>query len=223
MSVLSIFTDIQLKVIKFLTSKELDKQEKDKEPNEKNIYGLKGIITSIDFANESNRGDDEYDLGFALNDDEKRNYEFLMDSSMSIIREYEKTKGQMSLMYQFDDLKKDASVILAMMGDMKASLCTNVDFAKNKLKMIQARIVEEIIKEQKTSNAVAERKALIDSRLIIANEQYRLYSMYAAKIKARYETFCDAYQSIIQSVATARVGMIRDSYQDNGGKYVPEY
>lgn len=214
--------ETELKVLKYLINKEIKRQTADPNPNEKNISGLNNLLGKISIAEESNRGDDSYDLGFSVNDTEERNIEYVMKASDTNIREYASTKGQMSLMPKFDDIKKESAIVMAMMADLKANLSTNADFAKDRLKSIYARIVEEIIKENKTSNAVAERKALIDARYIIAKEQYRIYMRYANMIRYRYEAYRDITQGVIQSVATARVGMIRDSYMDDGGKYTPE-
>lgn len=214
--------ETELKVLRYLINKEIKRQAADPNPNEKNISGLNNLIGKIGIAEESNRGDDSYDLGFSVNDTEERNIEYVMKASDTNIREYASTKGQMSLMPKFDDIKKESAIVMAMMADLKANLSTNADFAKDRLKSIYARIVEEIIKENKTSNAVAERKALIDARYIIAKEQYRIYMRYANMIRYRYEAYRDITQGVIQSVATARVGMIRDSYMDDGGKYTPE-
>lgn len=214
--------ETELKVLKYLINKEIKRQAADPNPNEKNISGLNNLLGKIGIAEESNRGDDSYDLGFSVNDTEERNIEYVMKASDTNIREYASTKGQMSLMPKFDDIKKESAIVMAMMADLKANLSTNADFAKDRLKSIYARIVEEIIKENKTSNAVAERKALIDARYIIAKEQYRIYMRYANMIRYRYEAYRDITQGVIQSVATARVGMIRDSYMDDGGKYTPE-
>lgn len=214
--------ETELKVLKYLINKEVKKQMAEPSPNSKNITGLNNLLGKIEIAEESNRGDNNYDLGFSVNDAEERNIDYVMKASDASIREYASTKGQMSLMPKFDEIKKDSAIVMAMMADLKATLSTNVDFAKDRLKSIYARIVEEIMKESKTSNAVAERRALIDSRYIIAKEQYRVYSRYANMIKYRYDAFRDITQGVIQSVATARVGMIRDSYMDEGGKYTPE-
>lgn len=214
--------ETELKVLKYLINKEIKRQATDPNPNEKNISGLNNLLGKIGIAEESNRGDDSYDLGFSVNDTEERNIEYVMKASDMNIREYASTKGQMSLMPKFDDIKKESAIVMAMMADLKANLSTNADFAKDRLKSIYARIVEEIVKENKTSNAVAERKALIDARYIIAKEQYRIYMRYANMIRYRYEAYRDITQGVIQSVATARVGMIRDSYMDDGGKYIPE-
>lgn len=214
--------ETELKVLKYLINKEIKRQAADPNPNEKNISGLNNLLGKIGIAEESNRGDDSYDLGFSVNDTEERNIEYVMKASDTNIREYASTKGQMSLMPKFDDIKKESAIVMAMMADLKSNLSTNADFAKDRLKSIYARIVEEIIKENKTSNAVAERRALIDARYIIAKEQYRIYMRYTNMIRYRYEAYRDITQGVIQSVATARVGMIRDSYMDDGGKYTPE-
>lgn len=214
-------SDTQLNVIQYLIEEELERQRSRANRNEKNIIGLENLNKRIEIAKESNRDDDPYDLGFSVNDMEERNIDYVMKESSECIRDYAKTKGQMSLMSEFDDIKKRSSAAIAMMCDLKSNLGTNVDFAKNKLKFIYAMIVEEIIKENKISISMAERKALIDSRYVIANEQLRVYTRYASDVKSRYEAFRDILQSIIQSISTARIGMIRDSYQDIGGQYIP--
>lgn len=214
-------SDTQVNVIQYLIEEELERQRSRANRNEKNIIGLENLNKRIEIAKESNRGDDPYDLGFSVNDMEERNIDYVMRESSECIRDYAKTKGQMSLMSEFDDIKKRAASTTAMMCDLKSNLGTNVDFAKNKLKCIYATIVEEIMRENKTSITMAERKALIDSRYVVANEQLRVYTRYANDVKSRYEAFRDIQQSVIQSVSTARIGMIRDSYQDIGGQYVP--
>lgn len=206
----------EYRVIKILAEERFDKiKKKVSDKLDKNYIGLKTLVDKaskiISFA-----------LGniYHVPEDKESKIDWVMKASQELGERYSKTRD-MSLTFEYDRMKKENGMILFLLGDLKAEFDTNKDFAKSDLKVLLYRISEEYRKEDpKMSVTMADRKAELDNRYLLAKEEYRLYLTYANTIKTRYEVCKDLGQAILQSVSTARVGMVQESYNDNGGKAI---
>lgn len=156
---------------------------------------------------------EECSIGFYVSDEDQQNIDYVMEESNKIVKEMSRTKD-MSLIIEYDSLKKKAMPLLHLLGDISAKFVVNADFAKDNLKNVLTKIILELQKDNPKLSAVkAESVAKIDNRYIMAAEEYRLYKMMAETLKNRRNAFEDVYQGIVQCVSTGRNGMVIEGYQ----------
>lgn len=177
---------------------------------EKSIFGLRGMIAKTNAMI-------EYSIGYDITEEKERAIHQTLDHCKSLIIRYSQLKD-MSQVFEYDRLKKECGMILDTLGDLKAEFDTYKDFAKADLKILLCKIADEYQQQDgaRMSATVAEKKAEMDDRYTVSREQYKLYLKYAAIIKTKFDVMRDVHQAIIQSVSTGRVGMIKESYNDNG-------
>lgn len=165
----------------------------------------------------------EYSIGYDIPENKERDIHLVLDHCKSLIARYSQLKD-MSQVFEYDRLKKECGIILDTLGDLKAEFDTYKDFAKADLKTLLYKIADEYQQQEgsRMSATVAEKKAEMDDRYIVSREQYKLYLRYANIIKTKFDVMRDVHQAIIQSVSTGRVGMIKESYNDNGKQIADE-
>lgn len=178
---------------------------------EKNIIGIRGMITK--FQSMIN-----WSIGYDVPESKEHNIKIVLDQCSNLIARYSQLKD-MSQVFEYDRLKKECGLLLDSLGDLKAEFDTYKDFAKSDLKALFYKIAEEYQQENdRMSATTAEKKAEFDDRYMVAKEEYKLYLKYANILKVKFDVMRDVHQAIIQSVSTGRVGMIKESYTDNGGR-----
>lgn len=122
----------------------------------------------------------------------------------------------MSLIFEYDEMKKECQMINNYLADLKAEFEANRDAAKADLKLYLYELAEEYMKDNPSmSNTMAEKKAEMDNRYLLIKEEYRLYIKWANLVKFKQERASSLESLLMQSVSTGRTGMVRDSYTAN--------
>lgn len=204
-------TTKEVKVNIYLLQKALDSAIETN--NEKNIIGLRSMITKFQAMH-------DWSIGYDISEEKENNIKTILDHCHNMIVRLSQMKD-MSQIFEYDRLKKECALILDSLGDLKAEFDTFKDFAKTDLKALFYKIADEYQRENdRMSATTAEKKAEFDDRYTVAKEEYKLYLRYANILKVKFDTMKDIHQSIMQSVSTGRVGMIKESYTDNGKEAV---
>lgn len=191
----------ELDVIEFLCNKRLET-----ETSTNNIDGLNKVLQKISYIR-------NYDIRFKIPDDMKKNVDEVIMMLDQISDQYV-GMGDMSLINEYDKMKKTVGNILGSLGDAYSQLKINASFAEQELKVIQGKVAEELMNssEKKVSQTMAEKLCRIDDRVIRASEDLRIFQLYTAKVQYKYNMADKLFESLKQSVATARSGMVRESY-----------
>lgn len=139
----------------------------------------------------------------------------LVNECRRVTQEYSKTAGDMSLIHEFDRMKKELAVLHDQIGDIEGQLRANVEFAKAELAVVFDRIKKEIIDtEEARSNAEADRMARVDARYMLALGDLKDYEGVANLMKNKAKTSSDTRDDIRQSISTARNSIIKEGYNE---------
>lgn len=139
----------------------------------------------------------------------------LVNECRKVTQEYSKTAGDMSLIHEFDKMKKELAVLHDQIGDIEGRLRANVEFAKAELAVVFDRIKKEIIDSgDAKSNAEADRMARVDPRYMVALGDYKDYEEVANMMKNKAKTTSDTRDDIRQSISTARNSIIKEGYNE---------
>lgn len=155
----------------------------------------------------------DYKIGIRLNKDQKKRCLDLIREASRIVDEYRGLKGDMSLINEYDRLKKESSAVSDAIGDIEGQLRADVDIAKKQLDIILDRIKEDLIEnEEAKSLSEADRKAKVDPRYESALEDYREFTKMTNVMRNKLNTMKDIHDDIRQSVSTARNSIIKEGY-----------
>lgn len=155
----------------------------------------------------------DYKIGIRLNKDQKKRCLDLIREASRIVDEYRGLKGDMSLINEYDRLKKESSAVSDAIGDIEGQLRADVDIAKKQLDIILDRIKEDLIEnEGAKSLSEADRKAKVDPRYESALEDYREFTKMTNVMRNKLNTMKDIHDDIRQSVSTARNSIIKEGY-----------
>lgn len=155
----------------------------------------------------------DYKIGIRLNKDQKKRCLDLIREASRIVDEYRGLKGDMSLINEYDRLKKESSAVSDAIGDIEGQLRADVDIAKKQLDIILDRIKEDLIEnEEAKSLSEADRKAKVDPRYESALEDYREFTEMTNVMRNKLNTMKDIHDDIRQSVSTARNSIIKEGY-----------
>lgn len=155
----------------------------------------------------------DYKIGIRLNKDQKKRCLDLIREASRIVDEYRGLKGDMSLINEYDRLKKESSAVSDVIGDIEGQLRADVDIAKKQLDIILDRIKEDLIEnEEAKSLSEADRKAKVDPRYESALEDYREFTKMTNVMRNKLNTMKDIHDDIRQSVSTARNSIIKEGY-----------
>lgn len=155
----------------------------------------------------------DYKIGIRLNKEQKKRCLDLIREASRIVDEYRGLKGDMSLINEYDRLKKESSAVSDAIGDIEGQLRADVDIAKKQLDIILDRIKEDLIEnEEAKSLSEADRKAKVDPRYESALEDYREFTKMTNVMRNKLNTMKDIHDDIRQSVSTARNSIIKEGY-----------
>ena len=155
----------------------------------------------------------DYKIGIRLNKDQKKRCLDLIREASRIVDEYRGLKGDMSLINEYDRLKKESSAVSDAIGDIEGQLRADVDIAKKQLDIILDRIKEDLIEnEEAKSLSEADRKAKVDPRYESALEDYREFTKMTNVMRNKLNTMKDIHDDIRQAVSTARNSIIKEGY-----------
>lgn len=155
----------------------------------------------------------DYKISIRLNKDQKKRCLDLIREASRIVDEYRGLKGDMSLINEYDRLKKESSAVSDAIGDIEGQLRADVDIAKKQLDIILDRIKEDLIEnEEAKSLSEADRKAKVDPRYESALEDYREFTKMTNVMRNKLNTMKDIHDDIRQSVSTARNSIIKEGY-----------
>lgn len=142
----------------------------------------------------------------------KRGLEVIGEANR-LIKEYAGYAGDMSLINEYDRLKKELSVIQSTLGDMDGQLRSDIERAKRETEVIMDRIKIDLVdNEIAKSNADAERRARVDDRYIMAMNDYDELVKFSNVVKNKYKVVSEVHDDVRQSVSTARNSIIKEGY-----------
>lgn len=146
--------------------------------------------------------------------EERRKYiNEIVDMCRDLIQEYSDMLGDMSLVNEYDDIKKKGLILSYNLADISAELKVNTDISEYKLKSLRAEIATAFI-EQGKSVGYAENASRTDPTYLQAVEDYRVYATLSNKVKTTYAVMENLNKSVVQSISMARTGMVKESYQN---------
>lgn len=152
-------------------------------------------------------------LSLKMTDRLKERCDELFGTATEMIREYAGYSGDMGMINEYDRMKKEVAVIADSIGDADGTMRANEIAAKRELEVIFERIKGELVDEGIVkTNAEAERKAKMDSRYIVALEDYRELLVYTGKMKNKFKSIVDTRDDLRQSVSTSRNSIIAEGY-----------
>lgn len=159
----------------------------------------------------------DMDLDFRLpsriSNENRRKCVDLMKEIDAVVSEYASYAGDMSLINEYDRMKKYVSAAQNRLGDMEGSVRAFSEMAAKELESAIMRIKEEILDggDAKT-NAEAERKAKIDPRLDGAVKDYKDLLELSYRLKNKYRAIDRLHDDLRQSISTARSSIIKEGY-----------
>lgn len=155
----------------------------------------------------------DYKIGIRLNEYQNKRCLALIAEASRIVREYGKFAGDMSLINEYDRLKKESAVISDSIGDIEGQLRADLENAKKQLEIVLDRIKDDLIEnDMARSLAEAERKARVDPRYESALEDYREFTKTTNVMRNKLSTMKDIHDDIRQSVSTGRNSIIKEGY-----------
>lgn len=154
-----------------------------------------------------------FGLTVKLSPERKKRIRVLLDQASSTSLEYSQYAGDMSMINEYDRIKKEAAAITDAMGDVEGQLRADQEHAKKLLEACFDRVKQDLIDEEMAkSSAEAERKARVDDRYLCALEDYNELSKWTYTVRNKFSTLCKTREDAKQSVSTARNSIIAEGY-----------
>ena len=169
------------------------------------VEGLKSIIEKC------NEGNNEYSL--RLHKDKKAYIDNMIDIADTMIGSYHKMMGDMSNIEGYDSIKKQCVAVMSNLGDIVSEMSAMVGLYDDKLRQYRDEIACGLVASGEKVG-MADKIARSDPKYKRAFIDFADYSIVRNKVLNKLKAVDALHKSVVQSLSTARVTMIKESYNE---------
>ena len=134
-----------------------------------------------------------------------------------IISQYGSMAGDMSMIDEYDRLKKESLVLLANLADKYSVLKAHSDYADENIKVLRAVIQKRLLESGKSA-AAADVMSRSDEEYMEALRNKHGNDLVTNMVKTKYSALDVVNKCLIQSASTARVNMVKEGGSDFTGR-----
>lgn len=195
-----IFSSKEILAIRILAEKKLAEVQSGPSAD-----GLRAIIDKC------NEGDNEYSL--RLHKGKKATIEEVIGIADAMIGSYHAMMGDMSNIEGYDSIKKQCVAVMSSLGDIVSEMSAMVDLYEDKLRQYRDEIACGLVAAGEKAT-MSDKIARSDPKYKRALIDYSEYCVVRNRVLNKLKTVDALHKSVVQSLSTARVTMIKDSYNE---------